>query len=503
MDGEVVLKAEHISKSFPGVKALDDVSIEIRAGEVHALCGENGAGKSTLLKVITGIYSMDSGEVSVCGCRAEIKSINDARGCGIHVVPQEMAMAKHLTVAENIFLGRYPLTRLGIVDWKALFAEAKRLQAKLGGGAAALNVRDTVGHLSMGHKQLIEIMRAMIDDNLKVIAFDEPTSSLSAEETERLFELIEDLRSRNLGIIYVSHRLSEIFRICDRVTVLKDGKYVDTRNVKEITNDDIVKMMVGRDLDLFGQKRVNCSATNETALRVEHFSRAGRYQNINFDAKFGEILGFYGLVGAGRTEIMRAIFAVDARDCGDVYIKGKKVDIKTPSKATQLGIGFVTEDRRGEGLMLRTTLKMNISMPNLNAILNRSKLISDRKETQYATEGMNRFNIKASSEKTIAGTLSGGNQQKAIIAKWVQANCDIIIFDEPTRGIDVGAKAEVYTVMKELADAGKCVIMVSSELPETLGICDRIIVMREGEIMADMVNDQLTEEDIVRYAVAN
>jgi len=503
MDGEVVLKAEHISKSFPGVKALDDVSIEIRAGEVHALCGENGAGKSTLLKVITGIYSMDSGEVSVCGCKAEIKNINDARGCGIHVVPQEMAMAKHLSIAENIFLGRYPVTHLGIIDWKALYAEAKRLQTKLGGGAIALNVRDTVGHLSMGHKQLIEIMRAMIDDNLKVIAFDEPTSSLSAEETERLFELIEDLRSRNLGIIYVSHRLSEIFRICDRVTVLKDGKYVDTRNVKEITNDDIVKMMVGRDLDLFGQKRVNHSEANETALRVENFSRTGRYQNINFDAKFGEILGFYGLVGAGRTEIMRAIFAVDARDSGDVYIKGKKVEIKTTSKAAQLGIGFVTEDRRGEGLMLRTTLKMNISMPNLNAILNRNKLISDQKETQYAKEGMNRFNIKASSEKTIAGTLSGGNQQKAIIAKWVQANCDIIIFDEPTRGIDVGAKAEVYAVMKELADAGKCVIMVSSELPETLGICDRIIVMREGEIMADMVNDQLTEEDIVRYAVAN
>lgn len=503
MDGEVVLKAEHISKSFPGVKALDNVSIEIRAGEVHALCGENGAGKSTLLKVITGIYSMESGEVSVCGCRAEIRNISDARGCGIHVVPQEMAMAKHLTVAENIFLGRYPLTRLGIVDWKKMFAHAKELQMKLGGGAAAMNVRETIGHLSMGHKQLIEIMRAMIDDNLRVIAFDEPTSSLSAEETERLFELIEDLRSRNLGIIYVSHRLSEIFRICDRVTVLKDGKYVDTRNVKDITNDDIVKLMVGRDLDLFGKKRVKQMMVLDSALRVENFSRAGRYKNVNFDANFGEILGFYGLVGAGRTEVMRGIFGLDTRDSGDVYIKGKKVDIRTPSKAARYGIGFVTEDRRGEGLMLRASLKMNISMPNLNAILNRGKLISDSKEIKYAKEGMSRFNIKAQNERTIAGTLSGGNQQKIIIAKWVQANCDIIIFDEPTRGIDVGAKAEVYAVMKELADAGKCVIMVSSELPETLGICDRIIVMREGEIIADMVNQQLTEEDIVRYAVAN
>ena len=503
MSSEIVLKAEHISKSFPGVKALDDVSIEICAGEVHALCGENGAGKSTLLKVMTGIYSKDEGEISVCGCKADIRDINDARKCGIHVVPQEMAMAKHLTVAENIFLGRYPENKLGIINWKRMYQMAGELQKKLGGGAAALNVRDTVEHLSMGHRQLIEIMRAMIDDNLRVIAFDEPTSSLSADETERLFELIEDLRSRNLGIIYVSHRLSEIFRICDRVTVLKDGKFVATREVKEITNDDIVKMMVGRDLDLFGNRRSNNGETKETALRVENFSRAGRYQDINFDAKFGEILGFYGLVGAGRTEIMRGIFAVDARDSGDVYIKGKKVDIRTPSTAAKLGIGFVTEDRRGEGLMLRASLKMNISMPNLDAILSRRKLISDKKELQYAKDGMNRFNIKAQSEKTIAGTLSGGNQQKVIIAKWVQANCEIIIFDEPTRGIDVGAKAEVYAVMKELADAGKCVIMVSSELPETLGICDRIIVMREGEIMADMVNDQLTEEDIVRYAVAN
>jgi len=503
MNGEVVLKAEHISKSFPGVKALDDVSIEICAGEVHALCGENGAGKSTLLKVITGIYSMDAGEVLIGGRKVEIKNINDARRNGVHVVPQEMAMARHLTVAENIFLGRYPENRIGIVDWKKMFSMAKELQKKLGGSAASLDVREKVENLSMGHKQLIEIMRAMIDDNLCVIAFDEPTSSLSAEETERLFDLIKDLKSRNIGVIYVSHRLSEIFRICDRVTVLKDGKYVDTRLVKEITNDDIVKMMVGRDLDLFGAKRARKDTALETAIRVENFNRAGRYKNISFEAKFGEILGFYGLVGAGRTEIMRGIFAVDARDSGNVYIKGRKVDIKAPDKATKLGIGFVTEDRRGEGLMLRASLKMNISMPNLDAITNKEHLISAKKETQYAKEGMSRFNIKAPNEKTVAGTLSGGNQQKAIIAKWVQANCDIIIFDEPTRGIDVGAKAEVYAVMKELADAGKCVIMVSSELPETLGICDRIIVMREGEIMADMENDQLTEEDVVRYAVAN
>jgi ABC-type sugar transport system ATPase subunit len=503
MSREVVLKAKHISKSFPGVKALDDVSLEIRVGEVHALCGENGAGKSTLLKVITGIFAMDEGEIFIGDKKVEIKNINDARKNGVHVVPQEMAMAKHLTVAENIFLGRYPQNRAGIIDWTKMYAEAKRLQEKLGGSAASLDVRAKVEKLSMGHKQLIEIMRAMIDENLRIIAFDEPTSSLSAEETDRLFELIMELKSRNLSIIYVSHKLSEVFAICDRITVLKDGKYVDTRDIAEITHDDIVKMMVGRDLNLFGEKRSKAGFEGEVALKVENFTRAGKYKNIDFEARYGQILGFYGLVGAGRTEIMRGIFAVDARDSGDIYIKGRKVNIKTPSKAARLGIGFVTEDRRGEGLMLRASLKMNISMPNLKAITDKRKLISSKKETEYAREGMNRFNIKAPSERTIAGTLSGGNQQKAIIAKWVQANCDIIIFDEPTRGIDVGAKAEVYAVMKELADAGKCVIMISSELPETLGICDRIIVMREGEIMADMKNDLLTEEDIVRYAVAN
>ncbi len=501
MSGQVILKARNISKSFPGVKALDDVSIDLKVGEVHALCGENGAGKSTLLKVLTGIFAKDEGDIFIDDEKVEIKNISDARKYGVHVVPQEMAMASHLTVAENIFIGRYPRNKVGIVEWKKMYEDAEKLQEKLGNTGAMLDVHTKVGSLSMGHKQMIEIMRAMIDDNIRIIAFDEPTASLSAKETESLFELIRDLKSRNLSIVFVSHKLSEIFEICDTVSVLKDGKYVDTKNVAEITHDDIVKMMVGRDLNLFGEKRKG--KPGEVALKIENFTAAGRYSDVGFEARAGEILGFYGLVGAGRTEVMRSIFGLDAKESGDVYIKGQKVNIKTPQKAKKLGIGFVTEDRRGEGLMLRTTLKMNISMPNMEAITGKNGLLSSKKETEYAKEGMEKFNVKAPSEMTKAATLSGGNQQKVVIAKWVQADCDIIIFDEPTRGIDVGAKAEVYEVMKGLADNGKCVIMVSSELPETLGICDRIIVMREGKVVADMPNIHLTEENIIKYALAN
>ena len=501
MSGQVILKARNISKSFPGVKALDDVSIDLKIGEVHALCGENGAGKSTLLKVLTGIFTKDEGDIFIDDEKVEIKNINDARKYGVHVVPQEMAMASHLTVAENIFIGRYPRNKFGIVEWKKMYEEAEKLQKKLGNTGAMLDVHTKVGSLSMGHKQMIEIMRAMIDDNIRIIAFDEPTASLSAKETESLFELIRDLKSRNLSIVFVSHKLSEIFEICDTVSVLKDGKYVDTKNVAEITNDDIVKMMVGRDLNLFGEKRQG--KPGDVALKIENFTSTGKYSDVGFEARFGEILGFYGLVGAGRTEVMRSIFGLDVKETGDVYIKGKKVNLKTPQKAKKLGIGFVTEDRRGEGLMLRTTLKMNISMPNMEAITGKNGLLSGKKETEYAKEGMEKFNVKAPSEMTKAATLSGGNQQKVVIAKWVQADCDIIIFDEPTRGIDVGAKAEVYEVMKGLADSGKCVIMVSSELPETLGVCDRIIVMREGKVVADMPNIHLTEENIIKYALAN
>lgn len=501
MSGEIVLRAEHIQKEFPGVKALDDVQLELRAGEVHALCGENGAGKSTLLKVITGIYAKDGGEIYLDGNKVEINTVADARKYGIHVVSQEMMMAPSLTVAENIYMGRYPKTKTGRIDWKKMYAGAKALQKKLGANAEGIDVKQTVESLSMGHKQMIEIMRSMIDDNTRIIAFDEPTASLSAKEVEQLFLLIRDLKQKNYSIVYVSHKLDELFQICDTVTVLKDGKYVDTKPMKNLVNDDIVRMMIGRDINLFGDKRDKSRSLGEVALRVENFSSYRKFTNINFEVHHGEILGFYGLVGAGRTEVMRALFGVDPKDSGQVYIDGKRVAIHSPKQATSLGIGFTTEDRRGEGLMLEETIRRNISMCNLKGVLNKAGLISRKKEKEYAAEGISRFSIKSSADTDLAGGLSGGNQQKVIIAKWVQADCKILIFDEPTRGIDVGAKAEVYAAMKELADKGCAIIMVSSELPEALGVSDRIIVMREGQITANLENDGLTERDVIQYAV--
>ncbi len=500
MNGEIVLRAEHIMKEVPGVKALDDVQLELRAGEVHALCGENGAGKSTLLKVITGIYAKDGGDIYVNGEKAEINTVSDARKYGIYVVSQEMMMAPSLTVAENIYMGNLPRTKTGYVDWKKMYAGAKEMQKKLGKHAEGIDVKQTVESLSMGHKQMIEIMRSMIDDNTRIIAFDEPTASLSAQEVEQLFRLIRDLKAKNYAIVYVSHKLDELFQICDTITVLKDGKYVDTKPMAGLVNDDIVRMMIGRDINLFGEKRSK-EAMGKVALKVENFSSFRQFEDINFEVHHGEILGFYGLVGAGRTEVMRALFGLDPRDKGQVYIDGKPVSIHSPKQATELGIGFVTEDRRREGLMLEDTIRRNISMCNIKGILGKSGLISYKKEKEYAAEGIGRFSIKAASDQDYAGGLSGGNQQKVIIAKWVQADCNILIFDEPTRGIDVGAKAEVYAAMKELANNGCAVIMVSSELPETLGVSDRVIVMREGRITANLENNGLTEQDVIQYAV--
>ena len=500
MDNEIILKARNISKSFPGVQALDDVRLDVRKGSVHALCGENGAGKSTLLKILTGIYSKDSGEVYLEDQLINVKTIADAKSLGIHVVPQEMQMCEGLSVAENIFLGNQVVKKSGAIDWKQIYERAGAIRSKLGIDEDTIDVRQNVEALSLGQWQLVEIMRALIDDNLRVIAFDEPTSSLSQEETKRLFDLILDLKANGITIIYVSHKLSEIFNICDEVTVFKDGRYVDTQAIENIKTDDLIHMMTGRNLDIYGEPK-DRSVIGETVLQVENLCVEGKYKDISFSIKKGEILGFYGLVGAGRTEVMRGLFGVDACDSGDIFLNNEKVVISSPKEAKRHGMGFVTEDRRTEGLMLEASLKWNISLPNLEAVCDSMKLINGKKETAYAKEGMSLFDIKAPSENSEAKGLSGGNQQKAIIAKWVQANCDILIFDEPTRGIDVGAKMEVYATLKSLASMGKAIIMVSSELPEVLGVSDRIIVMRNGVIVADLVNDDLEEEQIVRYAI--
>ena len=496
---EPILKAENITKSFFGNKVLDNVRLELVPGEVHALCGENGAGKSTLLKIITGLYTKDSGSIFLDGKEIEVGNVADAKKYGIHVVPQEMQVLWNLSVAENIFMNEAPSGPLGTVGWKALYAKAEEIKGRLGKAAAGIDVRAKAGSLSMGAWQMIEIMRAMAAENVRVLAFDEPTSSLSESETEVLFELIRELKARGVAIVYVSHKLKEIFTICDKVSVFRDGKYIGTRNVAETTDGELISMMIGRDLNLFGG--VSREKTiGEEILRAEHFSHGKAYRDISFSLRRGEILGFYGLVGAGRTELIRGIYGLDKTDSGELTIRGKKMKIRRPQHAIRAGMGLVPEDRRGEGLMLGASLKWNISMANMKAVEDRLGNIRPKKENAYATKGMEIFSVKSTGYNQKAGALSGGNQQKVVLAKWVLADCDILIVDEPTRGVDVGAKAEVYQALSRLASEGKSVIMVSSELPEVLGVCDRIIVMCEGRKTAELENKGLTEEDVIRFA---
>lgn len=500
MSENVILRAEGICKSFYGNKVLDNVQIELKPGRVHALCGENGAGKSTLLKIITGLYTKDAGSIYMDGKEITVNNVEDAKKHGIHVVPQEMQMLRELTVAENIFLGNPPRNKMGLVDWKTMIRRANEVKAMLGVHGEKINVTDKTGDLSMGAWQLIEIMRAFTGEPPRVIAFDEPTSSLSDSEVEALFALINDLRDKGVAIVYVSHRMKEIFQLCDDISVFRDGRYVGSRIVADTTNDELVAMMIGRGLNLYGEKKDPATIQDEVALRCENFSHGKFYQDVNIQVRKGEILGMYGLVGAGRTEFVRGVFGADPVDSGKVFVHGKEVKINHPSKAIKAGIGLVTENRREEGLMLTASLKWNISMTNLKAIMGFANCLSPKKEKAYAERGMKIFRVKATGYDMLAGGLSGGNQQKVVLAKWVLADCDILIVDEPTRGIDVGAKAEVYQALRDLATQGKAIIMVSSELPEILGVSDRIVVMCEGKVTAELQNDNLTEEDVIKYA---
>ena len=497
--GNVILRAENITKSFYGNVVLDKVQLELRPGRVHALCGENGAGKSTLLKIITGIYTKDYGEIYMDGKPIRINNVEEAKQHGIYVVPQEIQMLGHLSVAENIFLTKQPKNKLGIINWKEMYRRADEVKARLGKAGERINVRAKTGGLSMGDWQLIEIMRALVADNVRIIAFDEPTSSLSDSEVEILFDLIRDLKEKGVAIVYVSHKLKEIFELCDDISVFRDGKYVGSKLISETTNDELISMMIGRDLNLYGGVKKR-AISNEIALRAENFSHGKAYQGVSMAVRKGEILGLYGLVGAGRTEFARGLFGLDKIDSGEVFIDEHDVVIKDPSIAIKNGIGFVTENRREEGLLLNASLRWNLSMANLSAIKDKLGNIRANKERQYAERGMQIFRVKATGQDQVASALSGGNQQKIVLAKWVLADCRVLIVDEPTRGIDVGAKAEVYQELSNLAEQGKAIIMISSELPEILGVCDRILVMCEGKVTAELENNNLKEEDVIHYA---
>ncbi|MDR0718398.1 MAG: sugar ABC transporter ATP-binding protein [Treponema sp.] len=493
----VILKCDSISKAFPGVQALDNVQFELCRGEIHALCGENGAGKSTLIKIITGIYQKDSGNISFNGKNIHYKSAQECRGAGIALIPQEIQLAETLTVAENILMTNYPLKR-GIVSWKEMYKKTGELQKRLGRTALSFRPDETVKNLNMGQKQLVEIMKAISMD-VKIIAFDEPTSSLSEEETESMFALVKQLTVEGVSIIYVSHRLAEIFRICDRVSVFKDGKYVGTRDTGAVTPRDIITMMVGRDIKLY--ERTEQKETGEAVLEVKNLKWKNKVKNLSFTLNKGEILGMFGIVGSGRTEMARALFGIEAKEDGEVYIRGQQVNIKSPEDAVKLGMGFVTEDRRSEGLSLVAGVAENVTLPFFRKFL-RAGILNFRKEHAEVQRFIDLLNIKTPSLETKTENLSGGNQQKIVIAKWIGADSSIFIFDEPTRGIDVGAKSEIYRLMDELSRKGNSIIMISSELPEIQTMSDRLLVFKDGEIVKEFTDVfALGEEQILEYAI--
>ncbi|HEB29624.1 MAG TPA: sugar ABC transporter ATP-binding protein [Spirochaetes bacterium] len=493
----VILQASEISKHFVGVQALDRVQFELKRGEVHALVGENGAGKSTLIKIIAGIYLRDGGRIVFEDREVEFKNNIEARLSGIGMVPQEIQLVPKLSVAENIFMGLYPRTKYGFVRWKELYRRAYDI-------AKTFNIENLIGlhaeKLGTGYRQLIEILKALVF-NAKIIAFDEPTAALSEEETKELFELIAKLKNDGISIIYVSHRLDEIFQIADRVTVYKDGMFVGTHKIKDVTKDMVVSMMVGRELNLYGEDNRTKGRTDKVVFEVRGLKRENSINDVSFQLCRGEILGLFGMVGSGRTETMMSVFGVDPLDEGEIFIAGEKVSIKSPIDAVKLGIGLVPENRIKQGVILRASVRNNVTLPFVRK-LTKYGAINAKKELDIVRKYMDYLNIKARSESDLVNTLSGGNQQKVAIAKWLASKSDIIIFDEPTHGIDVGAKAEIYQLLRELSDEGKSIIMISSELTEVLNVCDRILVFRDGRIAHEFKeNRDLTEEEVVQYAL--
>ncbi|MGQ9887647.1 MAG: sugar ABC transporter ATP-binding protein [Aggregatilineales bacterium] len=486
-----VLQLENITKNFPGVKALDNVRFEVCAGEVHALLGENGAGKSTLIKIISGVYRPDSGTIMVDGTPVQINNPREAQARGIATIYQELLLYPELTVAENIFMGHAPRTRSGAIDWAEMSRRAEDILASL--NIHDLDVRRKVGTLTVGNRQRVEIAKAL-SQQARILIMDEPTAALTEADVVRLFDIVRLLRSRGVGVIYISHRLEEVFELADRVTVLRDGQYVDTRPVAETTRDDLINMMVGRTIDnLFPKLPAEIGAP---VLEVRELVRQPMTRGVSFTLRAGEIVGLAGLVGSGRSEVAQAIFGIRPAESGQVLLDGKPVRIKNPQQAMKLGIAYVPEDRSTQGLIRKMRVRENISLAVLRQ-LSAYGFIDPRKELKLARDSIQRFNIRAYSPEQIVNKLSGGNQQKVVVSKWLAGRPRVLIMDEPTRGIDVGAKAEIHRLMSELAQRGLAILMISSELPEILGMSDRVLVMRGGRIVAEYQREEATQEQIV------
>lgn len=490
---EVIVSMENICKTFPGVKALDHVNFELRSGEVMALLGENGAGKSTLMKVLSGVYTRDDGSLKIFGKEYGDLTPKQAQEAGVAIIHQELNMCRHLSVAENMFLGREISGRFALNNAK-MEQEAKRILDDL---KIDIDPKETVGELPVSKQQMVEIAKAL-SINAKILIMDEPTSSLTAREIEDLFRIIRKLKSEGKGIVYISHRLEELQHIVDRVTIMRDGQYITSMNFGDVTMEQIISYMVGREIkEKF--PRVACKK-GKKVFEVKNLNAGKMVRNINFSVYEGEIVGFAGLMGAGRTETTRAIFGVDPKESGEIYVDNKKVEIKCPMDAIRNGVVLAPEDRKKDGLCTKLSIRHNLTLPNLDIVCNKLGVVDSRKEDALCEKAVVDLKIKTPDVEVDSGNLSGGNQQKVVVGKWLARDSRVVIFDEPTRGIDVGAKVEIYNLMNELKKEGIAVMFVSSEMPEVMGIADRIIVMCDGRITGEVMARDTTQNEILTLA---
>ncbi|MGJ4849474.1 sugar ABC transporter ATP-binding protein [Bacillota bacterium Meth-B3] len=491
---EYTLRMENVTKVFPGVRALSDITFEVRRGEIHALIGENGAGKSTLIKILAGIHQPDEGQIYLDDRRVVMTDVSVAAAAGISVIHQELSLAGNMTVAENIFLGKFPVNRLGFVDDRAMARAAAELLQTIGMSGISPDTR--VSKLSVAQRQMIEICRSLSQD-LKILVMDEPTASLAGDEVDTLLAIMRRLSEQGVTIIFISHKLDEIFRVCDRVTILRDGCYVGTRDIADITKHQIINMMVGREIEnIYPESK---TSPGEVFFEASHIS-SDRVKDISFNLRKGEVLGFYGLMGSGRSELMRALIGVDRAEKGEVKLDGKPISIRTPSDAVDHGIVLAPEDRKHEGLVMRQTVDFNVTIAILKRLIRFVRL--DRKLSDRTVDEVSRkLKLKTASYETKALNLSGGNQQKVVLAKWLVTNPRILILDEPTKGIDVGAKQEIYRLIYEIVDMGVGIILISSEMAEIINLCDRVYVLREGRLVGAVDKENLTEQEVILYAV--
>lgn len=490
---EIIVSMKDICKNFPGVKALDHVHFELRAGEVMALLGENGAGKSTLMKVLSGVYTRDEGTLEIFGKEYGDLTPKQAQEVGVAIIHQELNMCRHLTVAENMFLGREIKGKLALNNAK-MEAEAKRILDDL---KIDIDPRQTVGDLPVSKQQMVEIAKAL-SINAKILIMDEPTSALTAREIEDLFRIIKKLKAEGKGIVYISHRLEELQHIVDRVTIMRDGQYITSMNFADATMDQIIANMVGREIkEKF--PRVECEK-GKKVFEVKNLNAGRMVRDINFSVYEGEIVGFAGLMGAGRTETTRAIFGADEKESGEIYVDGKEVSINCPMDAIKNGVVLAPEDRKKDGLCTKLSIRHNLALPNLDLVCNKLGVVLTEKENALCDKAVSDLKIKTPNVEIDAGNLSGGNQQKVVVGKWLARNSRVVIFDEPTRGIDVGAKVEIYNLMNELKKQGIAVMFVSSEMPEVMGIADRIIVMCDGRITGEVMAKETTQNEILTLA---